>query len=74
MGVKVITSDRAFPMGLSFLRREFGERFVEDVDVALLYLRDASILKLGEKVLGVVFPVDEEEVVKLVRWARNNFV
>ena len=59
-------------MGLSFLRREFGERFVEDVDVALLYLRDASILKLGEKVLGVVFPVDEEEVVKLVRWAVKN--
>jgi FAD/FMN-containing dehydrogenase len=56
-------------MDLSFLRREFGERFVEDVDVALLYVRDASILELGERALGVVFPVDEEEVVELVRWA-----
>jgi FAD/FMN-containing dehydrogenases len=56
-------------MDLSFLRREFGERFVEDVDVALLYVRDASILESRAKALGVVFPVDEEEVVKLVRWA-----
>ena len=56
-------------MDLSFLRREFGERFVEDVDVALLYVRDASILESGGKALGVVFPVDEEEVVELVRWA-----
>jgi FAD/FMN-containing dehydrogenases len=56
-------------MDLSFLRREFGERFVEDVDVALLYVRDASILESGGKALGVVYPVDEEEVVELVRWA-----
>jgi D-lactate dehydrogenase (cytochrome)/glycolate oxidase len=57
---------------LGFVRREFGERFVEDKAVASLYTRDASME--GGRVLGVVFPVDEEEVVELVRWAVKNRV
>ncbi|MFZ8841225.1 MAG: FAD-binding protein, partial [Pyrobaculum sp.] len=59
-------------MDLGFVRREFGERFVEDKAVASLYARDASME--GGRVLGVVFPVDEEEVVELVRWAVKNRV
>jgi glycolate oxidase len=57
---------------LGFVRREFGERFVEDEAVASLYTRDASME--GGRVLGVVFPVDEEEVVELVCWAVKNRV
>jgi FAD/FMN-containing dehydrogenases len=59
-------------MDLGFLRRVFGDRFVEDSAVASLYARDASME--GQQALGVVFPVDEEEVVELVRWAVKNRV
>ncbi len=58
-------------MDLGFVRREFGERFVENETVASLYTRDASME--GGWVLGVVFPVDEE-VVELVCWAVENRV
>jgi len=56
------------------LRREFGERFIEDGVTARLYIRDASFIEFSESIAGVVFPVDEEEVVKLVRWAARNKV
>jgi len=58
-------------MDLGFVRREFGERFVEDKAVASLYTRDTSME--GGQVLGVVFPVDEEEV-ELVCWTVKNRV
>ena len=56
------------------MRREFGERFIEDGVTARLYIRDASFIEFSESIAGVVFPVDEEEVVKLVRWAARNKV
>ncbi len=56
------------------MRREFGERFIEDGVTARLYIRDASFMEFSESIAGVVFPVDEEEVVKLVRWAARNKV
>ncbi|MGC9130869.1 MAG: FAD-binding oxidoreductase [Pyrobaculum sp.] len=59
---------------MEFLRREFGERFIEDGVTARLYIRDASFMEFSESIAGVVFPVDEEEVVKLVRWAARNKV
>ncbi|MCU7786352.1 FAD-binding protein [Pyrobaculum sp. 3827-6] len=59
---------------MEFLRREFGERFIEDGVTARLYIRDASFIEFSESIAGVVFPVDEEEVVKLVRWAARNKV
>ncbi|AET31725.1 FAD-binding oxidoreductase [Pyrobaculum ferrireducens] len=59
---------------MEFLRKEFGERFIEDGVTARLYVRDASFMEFSESIAGVVFPVDEEEVVKLVRWAARNKV
>lgn len=59
-------------MDISFLRREFGDRFIEDKVVASLYIRDASFIEVSQSVIGVVFPEDEEEVVELVRWAVRN--
>ncbi|ABL88985.1 D-lactate dehydrogenase (cytochrome) [Pyrobaculum islandicum DSM 4184] len=59
-------------MDISFLRREFGDRFIEDKVVASLYIRDASFIEVSQSIIGVVFPEDEEEVVELVRWAVRN--
>ncbi len=53
----------------SYLKREFGDRFVEDKYAAALYARDALISGAAARILGVVFPIDESEVVKLVKWA-----
>lgn len=59
-------------MEVSFLRKNFGERFIEDPAAALLYVRDASFIEFTNAVLGVVFPENEEEVVELVKWAIKN--
>lgn len=59
-------------MDLGWLRRRFGDRFVEDGAVAALYVRDASFMEFSRSAIGVVFPEEEEEVVELVRWAVEN--
>ncbi|MEM1571510.1 MAG: FAD-linked oxidase C-terminal domain-containing protein [Pyrobaculum sp.] len=56
-------------MDVGFLRKTFGDRFVEDSSIAALYVHDASFVEGESNVLGVVFPETEGEVVELVRWA-----
>ncbi|MEZ0248344.1 MAG: FAD-linked oxidase C-terminal domain-containing protein [Thermoproteus sp.] len=51
------------------LKRKFGDRFVDDPALLLLYSREASFEEPAARPLGVVFPLSEEEVVWLVRWA-----
>ncbi len=50
------------------LRRMFGDRFVDDPHVVSLYLRDAALIE-GGAALGVVFPLDLDEVRGVVREA-----
>ncbi|MEM0369414.1 MAG: FAD-linked oxidase C-terminal domain-containing protein [Pyrobaculum sp.] len=59
---------------MEFLKREFGDRFIDDPVLVSLYARDASLATPETNVLGVVFPVDEGEVVDLVKWAIENRV
>lgn len=59
-------------MDLSYLRKEFGDRFVEDWLLASLYVRDASFIEPVSSIVGVVFPLDEREVRKVVEWAIRN--
>lgn len=44
---------------MEFLKREFGDRFIDDPVLVSLYARDASLATPETNVLGVVFPVDE---------------
>nr|KJR74150.1 MAG: lactate dehydrogenase [Thermoproteus sp. AZ2] len=51
------------------LRRKFGDRFIDDEAVLSLYSREASFEVPSARPLGLVYPVSEEEVVWLVKWA-----
>ncbi len=51
------------------LRKKFGDRFIDDPALLSLYSREASFEQPTANPLGLVYPVDEEEVLWLVQWA-----
>ncbi|CCC81449.1 FAD-binding oxidoreductase [Thermoproteus tenax] len=54
------------------VKRKFGERFVDDPALLSLYSREASFEEPAAGPLGIVYPVNEEEVAWLVKWAYEN--
>lgn len=51
------------------LKRKFGDRFIDDPAVLSLYSLEASFERPATNPLGLVYPITEEEVLWLVRWA-----